>query len=81
MTEVPLRDRTSLLSDNGPGYLSGAFGRYLWLLGIRHIVASPYHPQTNGIYEDSPGVKPSSHSRLSSGAGPRAKHLFAVQAA
>lgn len=51
MTEVPLSDRTSLLSDNGPGYLSRAFAGYLWLLGIRHIVSAPYHPQTNGKIE------------------------------
>jgi RNA-directed DNA polymerase len=51
MTEVPLRDRTALLSDNGPGYLSHAFAGYLRLVGIRHIVAAPYHPQTNGKIE------------------------------
>ncbi len=51
MTEVPLSDRTSLLSDNGPGYLSHVFAAYLRLLGIRHIVSAPYHPQTNGKIE------------------------------
>jgi transposase InsO family protein len=40
MTDVPLEDRTKLLSDNGPGYLSGQFNGYLRLVGIRHIVAS-----------------------------------------
>jgi len=44
MLEVPLRDHTSLLSDNGPGYLAHAFSRYLRLLGIRH-------PQTKGKIE------------------------------
>lgn len=51
MAEVPLRDRTALLSDNGPGYLSRVFGAYLRFMGIQHIVASPYHPQTNGKIE------------------------------
>jgi transposase InsO family protein len=51
MTDVPVEDRTVLLSDNGAGYLSRQFGEYLRLVGIRHIVASPYHPQTNGKIE------------------------------
>jgi len=51
MTDVPVEDRTALLSDNGAGYLSRQFGEYLRLVGVRHIVASPYHPQTNGKIE------------------------------
>lgn len=51
MTDVPVEDRTALLSDNGAGYLSQQFGEYLRLVGVKHIIASPYHPQTNGKIE------------------------------
>jgi len=37
--------------DNGLGYVSRAFRDYLSLVGIRHIRAAPYHPQTNGNLE------------------------------
>lgn len=51
MTDVPVEDRTVLLSDNGSGYISQQFNEYLRLVGIRHITASPFHPETNGKIE------------------------------
>jgi putative transposase len=51
MTDVPITDRTKLLSDNGSGYISRAFRDYLHLVGIGHIRSAPFHPQTNGKVE------------------------------
>lgn len=51
MTNVPIKDRTKLLSDNGAGFISRAFRDYLHLVGITHILAAPFHPQTNGKLE------------------------------
>jgi putative transposase len=48
---VPVEPGPSLLTDNGPGFLSRALEEFLKIRAMKHIVASPYHPQTNGKLE------------------------------
>ena len=42
---------TTIVSDNGPQFVSDLFQKFLKEKGIAHVKASPYHPQGNGIVE------------------------------
>ena len=51
VTEVRVRHRPRLLSDNGPAYVSKELQEYLSEKKISHTRGQPYHPQTQGKIE------------------------------
>src|SRR3712207_494161 len=50
-TQARVRHRPRLLSDNGPGYISGDLAMWLAGEGMEHIRGAPCHPQTQGKIE------------------------------
>jgi putative transposase len=51
VTQVAVKHRPRLLSDNGPAYLSGDLAEYLQTQGLRHTRGRPFHPMTQGKIE------------------------------
>jgi putative transposase len=51
VTQVQVRHRPRLLSDNGPAYVSEQLAAFLKQYDITHIHGKPFHPQTQGKIE------------------------------
>jgi hypothetical protein len=51
LEQTPPIHKPRLLSDNGSGLVGKDFEGYVETVGLTHIIASPYHPQTNGKIE------------------------------
>jgi transposase InsO family protein len=48
---VSVEPGPALLTDHGQGFLSRILEEFLLLRAMKHIVAAPFHPQTNGKLE------------------------------
>ena len=44
LDQVEVNHKPRLLSDNGPGYVSGELSDYLEQQGMTHTRGAPYHP-------------------------------------
>lgn len=51
VSQVAVRHRPRMLTDNGPCYVSGELEKYLEEQGIAHTRSAPYHPMTQGKIE------------------------------
>nr|XP_037275478.1 uncharacterized protein K02A2.6-like [Rhipicephalus microplus] len=67
----------TLVSDNGPQFISAEFQNFVRMNGINHVTTAPYHPQSNGLAERAV-LTIKEGLRKSQGGGRFIKHLSQI---
>lgn len=61
---------TTIVSDNGPQFLSHEFASKMSKWGIKHILTPPYHPASNGLAEKAVGIVKGKLKKMGSSSHP-----------
>ncbi|CAL4249570.1 unnamed protein product [Meganyctiphanes norvegica] len=65
----------TLVSDNGPQFISKEFADKMAKWGIKHLLTPPYHPASNGLAEKAVGIVKDKLKKMDSSANPFDLHV------